>query len=78
MLIADEVQSGMGRCGDWLAISRSGVVPDVVTLAKALGGGLPIGALRRRAPISRSVPASTRRRSAADRSCAPARSRSST
>ena len=44
LLIADEVQSGSGRCGDWLAISRSGVVPDVVTLAKALGGGLPIGA----------------------------------
>jgi acetylornithine/N-succinyldiaminopimelate aminotransferase len=44
LLVADEVQSGSGRCGDWLAISRSGVVPDVVTLAKALGGGLPIGA----------------------------------
>ncbi|HEY6566191.1 MAG TPA: aminotransferase class III-fold pyridoxal phosphate-dependent enzyme [Actinomycetota bacterium] len=45
LLVADEVQSGMGRCGDWLAISDSGVVPDLVTLAKALGGGLPIGAL---------------------------------
>ena len=45
LLVADEVQSGMGRCGDWLAISHAGVVPDVVTLAKALGGGLPIGAL---------------------------------
>jgi acetylornithine/N-succinyldiaminopimelate aminotransferase len=45
LLVADEVQSGMGRCGDWLAISASGVVPDIVTLAKALGGGLPIGAL---------------------------------
>jgi acetylornithine aminotransferase len=52
MLIADEVQSGMGRCGDWLAISRSGVVPDVVTLAKALGGGLPIGALVTRADLA--------------------------
>ena len=52
MLIADEVQSGMGRCGDWLAISRSGVVPDVVTLAKALGGGLPIGALVARADLA--------------------------
>ena len=45
LMIADEVQSGVGRCGDWLAISASGVVPDFVTLAKALGGGLPIGAL---------------------------------
>jgi acetylornithine/N-succinyldiaminopimelate aminotransferase len=45
LLVADEVQSGMGRCGDWLAISDAGVVPDLVTLAKALGGGLPIGAL---------------------------------
>ena len=52
ILIADEVQSGMGRCGDWLAISRSGVVPDVVTLAKALGGGLPIGALVARADLA--------------------------
>src|SRR4029079_15840455 len=52
MLIADEVQSGMGRCGDWLAIPRSGVVPDVVTLAKALGGGLPIGALVTRADLA--------------------------
>jgi len=44
LLVLDEVQSGMGRTGDWLAHSRSGVVPDVVTLAKGLGGGLPIGA----------------------------------
>ena len=44
LLVADEVQAGMGRCGDWLASSLSGVVPDVVTLAKGLGGGLPIGA----------------------------------
>jgi acetylornithine/N-succinyldiaminopimelate aminotransferase len=45
LLVSDEVQTGLGRCGDWLAISRADVVPDVVTLAKALGGGLPIGAL---------------------------------
>lgn len=44
LLVADEVQSGIGRCGEWLAISASGVVPDVVSLAKGLGGGLPIGA----------------------------------
>ena len=52
LLVADEVQSGMGRCGDWLAISHADVVPDVVTLAKALGGGLPIGALVARSDLS--------------------------
>jgi acetylornithine aminotransferase len=45
LLVADEIQSGCGRCGDWLAISDAGVVPDVVVLAKGLGGGLPIGAV---------------------------------
>jgi acetylornithine/N-succinyldiaminopimelate aminotransferase len=45
LLVADEVQSGCGRCGDWLAISQAGVVPDVVVLAKGLSGGLPIGAV---------------------------------
>jgi acetylornithine/N-succinyldiaminopimelate aminotransferase len=52
LLVADEVQSGVGRCGDWVAISHAQVVPDVVTLAKALGGGLPIGALVAPASIS--------------------------
>jgi acetylornithine aminotransferase len=52
LLVADEVQSGLGRCGDWLAISQAGVVPDVVTLAKGLGGGLPIGACIARADIA--------------------------
>jgi acetylornithine/N-succinyldiaminopimelate aminotransferase len=52
LLVADEVQSGLGRCGDWLAISHAGVVPDVVTLAKGLGGGLPIGACVARADIA--------------------------
>jgi acetylornithine/succinyldiaminopimelate/putrescine aminotransferase len=52
LLVADEVQSGSGRCGDWLAISRSGVAPDVATLAKGLGGGLPIGACVARADVS--------------------------
>jgi acetylornithine/N-succinyldiaminopimelate aminotransferase len=52
LFAVDEVQSGTGRCGDWLAVSRAGVVPDVVTLAKALGGGLPIGALVARADVS--------------------------
>ncbi len=44
LLVFDEVQSGLGRTGEWMAHHPSGVVPDVVTLAKGLGGGLPIGA----------------------------------
>lgn len=52
LLAVDEVQSGTGRCGDWLAVTHAGVVPDVATLAKALGGGLPIGALVARADVS--------------------------
>jgi acetylornithine aminotransferase len=44
LLVIDEVQTGIGRTGTWLAHQRFGIVPDVVTLAKGLGGGLPIGA----------------------------------
>jgi acetylornithine aminotransferase len=44
LLWLDEVQSGMGRTGEWFAHLRSGVRPDVVTVAKGLGGGFPIGA----------------------------------
>jgi acetylornithine/N-succinyldiaminopimelate aminotransferase len=44
LLWFDEVQSGMGRTGTWLASHPSGVAADIVTLAKGLGGGLPIGA----------------------------------
>ncbi len=44
LLWFDEVQSGMGRTGTWLASQPSGVAADIVTLAKGLGGGLPIGA----------------------------------
>lgn len=43
-LVVDEIQSGIGRTGAWFAHQREGVRPDVVTLAKGLGGGLPIGA----------------------------------
>jgi acetylornithine aminotransferase len=45
LLIADEVQSGCGRTGDFFAFERFGIRPDIVTLAKALGGGLPLGAV---------------------------------
>lgn len=44
LMIVDEVQSGIGRTGHWFASQAEGVRPDVVTLAKGLGGGLPIGA----------------------------------
>ena len=44
LLVLDEVQTGIGRTGAWFAHKTAGVVPDVVTLAKGLGGGLPIGA----------------------------------
>ncbi len=45
LLIADEVQSGVGRCGAPFAIQLYGVRPDILTTAKALGGGFPVGAL---------------------------------
>jgi acetylornithine aminotransferase len=44
LLVIDEVQTGIGRTGAWFAHQAAGIVPDVVTLAKGLGGGLPIGA----------------------------------
>ncbi|SKB03483.1 acetylornithine aminotransferase apoenzyme [Aeromicrobium choanae] len=44
LLWLDEVQTGMGRTGDWFGHTPSGVTPDLVTLAKGLGGGIPIGA----------------------------------
>jgi acetylornithine/N-succinyldiaminopimelate aminotransferase len=44
LLVIDEVQSGIGRTGAWFAHQADGVRPDVLTLAKGLGGGLPIGA----------------------------------
>jgi acetylornithine aminotransferase len=44
LLVLDEVQTGVGRTGTWFAYQADGVVPDIITLAKGLGGGLPIGA----------------------------------
>ena len=45
LLIADEIQSGIGRTGKWCAYQHYGVLPDVVTLAKPLAGGIPLGAM---------------------------------
>jgi acetylornithine aminotransferase len=45
LLVFDCVQTGMGRTGDWFGYEYSGVRPDVITLAKGLGGGLPLGAM---------------------------------
>jgi acetylornithine/N-succinyldiaminopimelate aminotransferase len=44
LLVVDEIQSGVGRTGNWFMCQAEGVLPDVLTLAKGLGGGLPIGA----------------------------------
>ncbi|WP_344968529.1 acetylornithine transaminase [Streptosporangium fragile] len=44
LLVTDEIQSAIGRTGHWFAHQHEGIVPDVLTLAKGLGGGLPIGA----------------------------------
>ena len=51
LLIADEVQSGMGRTGAWFACEHEDVVPDIVATAKGLGGGLPIGGITARADL---------------------------
>ncbi len=45
LLIADEVQSGMGRCGHFFAVQAHAIEPDIITSAKALGGGIPCGAV---------------------------------
>lgn len=45
ILIADEVQSGIGRCGQFFAVQTHGIEPDILTSAKALGGGVPCGAV---------------------------------
>jgi predicted acetylornithine/succinylornithine family transaminase len=52
LFMVDEVQTGLGRCGAWFAHQHLDVVPDVVTMAKALGNGVPIGACWARAEVA--------------------------
>ena len=52
LLIVDEVQCGLGRTGRWFGFEHAGVRPDIVTLAKALGNGMPIGACWARAEVA--------------------------
>jgi 4-aminobutyrate aminotransferase/(S)-3-amino-2-methylpropionate transaminase len=55
MLIADEIQAGFGRTGTWFAIEHSGVVPDLITVAKSMAGGYPIAGVIGRADIMDAV-----------------------
>jgi acetylornithine/N-succinyldiaminopimelate aminotransferase len=55
LLIADEIQSGLGRTGKWCAYQHFGIQPDVTTLAKPLAGGLPLGAMLCTAEASRAI-----------------------
>jgi predicted acetylornithine/succinylornithine family transaminase len=52
LLIVDEIQTGLGRTGAWFGYEHAGITPDVVTLAKALGNGVPIGACWARAEVA--------------------------
>jgi acetylornithine/N-succinyldiaminopimelate aminotransferase len=52
LMMVDEVQTGLGRTGRWFGFQHFGVVPDVVTMAKALGNGVPIGACWARSPVA--------------------------
>lgn len=52
LLIVDEVQTGLGRTGEWFGFQHFGIEPDIVTMAKALGNGVPIGACWARAEVA--------------------------
>ncbi len=52
LLIVDEIQTGLGRTGRWFAFQRAGIQPDIVTIAKALGNGFPIGACWARSEVA--------------------------
>ena len=53
LLMLDEIQTGIGRTGTWFAFQQEGIVPDVMTLAKGLGNGIPIGACLARAAVAK-------------------------
>ena len=55
MLLFDEVQTGVGRCGTWWGYQTSGVVPDIMTMAKQLGGGTAIGAMCAKPAVAASL-----------------------
>ena len=55
LLLVDEIQTGIGRTGRWLALEHEGVVPDVLTLGKGLGGGFPIAAFLCTEEVSKTV-----------------------
>jgi acetylornithine/N-succinyldiaminopimelate aminotransferase len=55
LLIADEIQSGLGRTGKWFAYQQFGIRPDITTLAKPLAGGLPLGAMLCTEEASRAI-----------------------
>ncbi|MFB9237853.1 4-aminobutyrate--2-oxoglutarate transaminase [Plantactinospora siamensis] len=55
VFVADEIQTGFCRTGDWFAVQREGVVPDLVTLAKGMAGGLPLAAVTGRADLMDAV-----------------------
>lgn len=52
LLLADEIQSGMGRTGEWFAYQHYGIMPDITTVAKPIAGGIPMGAMLCSEPVS--------------------------